>query len=205
MPAEWNIEEALAWVFWRNMAVVHAMKNDSLAAMLMWPPDKEGRGSTRFGGKVIPRLGKKNDLLAALRQGHLTARGRRNGVGDRATLTPEQWGDLAFDISALRGTCAVPEDGPNKGAFWNDFRLSIQEVRGYFPEPGKRRKSKTKGAGDGSIDDKALVSEMRKMIQKHSHSVLAAAKRVAPKAAGAGTIESKIRRLTRKYKDKYSR
>ena len=50
------------------------------------------------------------------------------------------------------------------------------------------------------IDDAALIAEMRDMIRgDRAQSVTAAATELAPRASGNGTIESKAKRLQRKY------
>ena len=197
MSEEWDLEKAIAWVLWRDIAILNKMQPDSLAAMLMYRPYSEGYVDS------LNRVGKLDDLLVALRTGHLKARGRVNGSGDRIAITVEQWRDLAIDISALRPARAVPEDGIDKGTIWEGVRLPIAEVQGYFPVANGKRKSKTKAKGDGAFNDEALLKKMNALVLKEACSVLAAAKKFAPETKGAGTIESKIRRLTRKYKTRY--
>jgi hypothetical protein len=197
MSDEWGLEKAIAWVLWRDVTVLDKMQSDSLAAMLMYKPYSEGYEDS------LNRVGKFNDLLAALRTGHLIARGRVNRSGDRIAMTPEQWRDLTLDVSVYNGTRAIPEDGIGKGTIWEDLRFSVAEVHGYFPPADGRRKSKTKSEGDGAIDDDALLREMNTLIHKEVCSRLAAARRIAQEAKGGGTIESKVRRLTRKYRTRY--
>jgi hypothetical protein len=69
----------------------------------------------------------------------------------------------------------------------------------------KRAPGRPKGSGSYKGSDLELVEEMRKRIESGEYSSIAAAARaLAPKAAGAGTASSKEKRLTTRYSDNYS-
>ncbi len=203
MSDEWDMEEALAWVIWRDVRAVEQVRLVGLVTLNFYPPDVPGRGTIPFDNNPIPRHGNYKNLVSALRGGQITARARANGVGDRVEITPSQWRDLTINTSVYRGTQAIPEDGANKGTIWDDLKLSIAEVMGLFPAPGGRRRSNTKSIGDGQIDDDAEIAMMHSLITTTKCSTLSAAKQAALTARGAGTIEAKVRRLTRKYRRKY--
>jgi hypothetical protein len=210
MSSEWDIEEALAWVIWRDLRVVKVMQSDNLAAMLFYPPDKEGYGTLRFGGEPVPRRGQIVQMLDALRIGHIKARGRKNGEGDRVQITPEQWQDLIIRPSLPNGTQVVPEDGAGKGTLWKDLKISISELQSYFPTPGNKQKTNTKNSGDGTKDDEdeCLLIAMKSAREKASCmgkrlSIRAAARQAAPKAEDSPYANSIVERLRKKYRKRY--
>lgn len=82
------------------------------------------------------------------------------------------------------------------------FRIplyAVMELGGVFNlSPGRGRRQ---GVGGFAKADAPLIAKMHRLLQsKKVNSVHAAAVQMAPKAAGAGEQEAKVRRLTERYK-----
>jgi hypothetical protein len=72
------------------------------------------------------------------------------------------------------------------------------------PERKKRSAGRPEGSGSLKAGDLKLVEEMRKgIISREYSSISAAARAVAPRAAGSGTATSIESRLVRRYADEY--
>lgn len=102
-----------------------------------------------------------------------------------------------------------------QGRYWYDVRLRAADVFREFPaEPEtstadhvgqvdreKRRGGRREGSGSYERLDKPLIDEMQGLIdQGKAVSPEAAAKMVTAKAYGAGTIDSKIDRLAKRFR-----
>ncbi|MDH3702602.1 MAG: hypothetical protein OEU46_14940 [Alphaproteobacteria bacterium] len=86
-----------------------------------------------------------------------------------------------------------------------DYIAAVLAVRGIETERTEPtetavRKGRPKGAGSLAKQDGPLLSEMNVLILKENISSHAAARRVADRAQGGGTFESKVRRLEKRYK-----
>ena len=69
----------------------------------------------------------------------------------------------------------------------------------------KRAPGRPVGSGSFEATDEPLLEEMRAAIlERTAHSPSAAAYQVAERADGAGTLESKVKRLARRYSEKFS-
>ena len=69
--------------------------------------------------------------------------------------------------------------------------------------PRGRRSGRKKGSGSYEKQDAPLVEEMKELIDSgDAASPHAAAMQVVGRAKGAGTQESKVRRLVDRFKDK---
>ena len=69
---------------------------------------------------------------------------------------------------------------------------------------GDKGRGRRKGAGSLETMDEPLLQKMRPLIQSHAvASISQAAAKVVNRAAGAGTVESKIKRLARRYNERF--
>jgi hypothetical protein len=81
---------------------------------------------------------------------------------------------------------------------------SVDRVDVPSPEGKKRAAGRPRGAGSYKRSDLALVEDMRRGIENEDYSsISAAARALAPKAAGHGTPSSKERRLINRYSELY--
>lgn len=97
----------------------------------------------------------------------------------------------------------------------NDSSEIKQRLKSKPPSPGtevtgstglEHRRGRKKGSGSYADKDAPLVKEMRVLLKKkEAFSVEAAAAKVASKAHGAGTIDSKRDRLAKRYQAKFNR
>jgi hypothetical protein len=73
------------------------------------------------------------------------------------------------------------------------------------PDSQIRPRGRPAGSGSFAASDEPLIAEMRSLIEtERTLSPWAAAARVADRAAGGGTHESKIKRLVSRYSEKFS-
>jgi hypothetical protein len=202
MSDSWTLDEALAWVLWRDLRIVEDAGAENIAGILAYPPNTDAY-MKRAPWKPISKPGGFDDLLKALRLGHVNARGRKDGKGNRLSITSEEWSELRLNASLIHGSRAIPDDGGD-GTVWTDLKFYIPEVQGYFPAHGKKKKTRTKNKGDGEFDDDELLVEMNKLIrEKTCSSVRDAARSVVHRAKGAGTETSKVDRLRGKYPERF--
>lgn len=76
----------------------------------------------------------------------------------------------------------------------------------FLEAPKKKRTGRPKGVGSLERADEPLVAEMKSLLcATEARSPMQAAGMVLPRAAGEGTPESKIRRLVRRYYDRWPR
>ena len=159
-------------------------------------------------------------MVHAAREMLWLASGRRSADGKREVIRPDRWAFLTLDIEhqAARDLDGKVVYADLKGAFGNDLtEEEWQEVELGLAPPkptpdlqrrrqkaksseARRRSGRKKGSGSFASQDAPLLKEMKDMIEgKDALSVWAAAMKVANNAAGAGTPESKGKRLAKRY------
>lgn len=116
----WGLEEALAWVAWRDPQMVDKMANDRYSAVTTWNPP------------TYPP----DDLITSLRNGEICAYGRKNGDGDLEAIDSIQWNILSFDTFFQRPPSARPIDGI--GTFWTNLLFDAKTIQSVFPDPTKK-------------------------------------------------------------------
>jgi hypothetical protein len=99
-------------------------------------------------------------------------------------------------------------------AFWNRFATNPEPGSSHAlqatdqnvtPNSNIRPRGRPQGSGSLALSDEPLIAEMRSMIENdRALSPSAAAARVADRASGGGTLESKIKRLAGRYSEKFS-
>ena len=165
-------------------------------------------------------------VLRSLQAG-LPSSGQRRGSFDREPIPRLEWADLTIDDS-MAGEMTV-RHRHGAAAAWTDVRVLKHDVLSAFPvlatspdaAPGDAsaqasapeaertspeaatRKPRGRRPGDGSYDrlDRPLLEEMKELIASgKAASAEEAAKLLAGKAHGGGTLESKIDRLAKRYR-----
>jgi hypothetical protein len=124
---DWNLVQAIAWVFARNRELVAAPNLDSTIAVPAW---------LVAHNRPQPELTidqAREELQAALRRSAVTATGFRNGTGDRLEIPAAAWADLRLND----GTIDLNEADPwRPGATqWTDVRIDSAKALVAFPEP----------------------------------------------------------------------
>jgi hypothetical protein len=182
-----DLYQALAWVRFRNVEFAANATHETLSA-------------EKFGGKREPVAGYR-ELQSALRTRQLIARGEMPS-GEWEPIPSPKWEVL--DIAPLDFSRNAP---------YVTIKLASADLLLLFPALGettvqtkaavvrKGKRGRTKGAGSLADADAPLLEEMRRLLaDKAAFSVDDAAKRVAAKAAGHGTFDSKFTRLARRYR-----
>ncbi len=185
------------------------------------------RRSQRHPALLDPQQIQENEKehSARVRRGTVEAELRRllYGNGIPAALLNSQDGRLVNIGSALWLADKFTVDFASGQASWADLeegqQVTYQGVvlvdRPEFdrvamntqplkskPSKMRRRSGRKRGSGSLTALDKPLLAEMNKMIsEENAVSIWAAALKMAPEAAGAGVIESKAKRLARRYRE----
>lgn len=114
----------------------------------------------------------------------------KSPVGPKAFACTDYWFDLRYDARAykrwLRGEADPVAAMPGSS----------------IGKPAQARRGRRKGSGSYDKSDSILINEMQTMISNgDATSPNDAARQLAPKAKGYGTVESKQTRLVRKFSD----
>jgi hypothetical protein len=156
---------------------------------------------------------------------------RRGAVGEREAISPGDWSDLWLTADGGR-IIAASETKEGRHTYsdvhWHDVRFAAEELLEAFPpqlagslptlapvaaktptippnaKPGPGRK---RGNVSLALADAPFVHEMHQLITADatgSTSIFAAASKVVDRAPGAGSRESKVDRLRRRYAKTYS-
>ncbi len=186
----------------------------------------EARRNAEVAEEIEVALSWMQHCLARLRGEH-TAPGDSSGLAarrgrdrDRAPEPPELWGFLCEHFAKCASTARFYLDG---GGLTDASRLA--ELRARFDAldaeyASRKRELQAVGASSGSgrrrgrppesgslkPADAPLVEEMWRLIEADpTLAPTAAALRVVDRAAGAGTTDSKAKRLAQRYSEKYGR
>ena len=153
-----------------------------------------------------------NELRKLLHGKHIPATLLNNHDGKLVDIPPAHWLADKFTVNFAFGQAEWTDLEEGQRIAYQGFVLIdrpkfVQVVMGTQPlesKPSKirHRLGRKKGSGSLAALDKPLLEEMEKMISEGSVvSEWAAALKMAPKATGSGTIESKARRLARHYRE----
>ena len=120
----WTFEQALAWVLYRREDIVSYVgpgSSGSLRLVAMYP--------THFGPQ-LEKIGKSNDLLAALQNGNVIASGCHDAnVAERQEIRPEDWLDLRhYGGKVFR----ISDDGKRTLYPWHDIALESEKVKKHW-------------------------------------------------------------------------
>lgn len=211
-----------AWYDYRHEAQSRSQADVDMQSLLL--PSRTDKVALEKK-KFLREIALCRKFVELLSSGNLLASGtiepkahdRRQGA-----INADWWADLKFDEWYLGDTViqtgAVEVDfyasclydssegHSKKRLIFSGIRVSV--VGTSPPQAGTGRASGTKGRpkGSGSLapNDAPLLEEMKKMLSEgKANSVSAAAQKIADKASGAGTEESKRKRLERGYQTKY--
>ena len=135
-----------------------------------------------------------------------------NHDGRLVDIPPTYWLANKFTIDFASGQAGWADLGEGRRVTYQgvvlidrlEFDRVVMDTQPLKSKPSevRRRSGRKKGSGSFAALDEPLLEEMNKMISSRSAlSVWAAAQEMAAKAAGAGTIESKAKRLVRGYRE----
>ena len=152
-------------------------------------------------------------------------------VGDGVVRLVPIYANRKFNGSARLGYCYLPDEGNLRVPIFvrrDDIAKFIEgtarpaddkQTDNPAAEAGRQLNSQTcrtskrkspqkrgrpRGSGSFAKDDEPLIDEMRQLLdEENANSLTNAAQFVVSKAKGGGEEESKIRRLVRRYKNKY--
>jgi hypothetical protein len=160
MSHDWNLDQALGWVVWRNQRVVDLLENDSFSAMTMWMNTTHNLWGF---DSPLPMISDRAALLHALRKGTVNARGRRNGKGDREHISAQQWRDLQFH--SLSRMQAIP-DFKGIGSWWTELKLNPDEVKKVFSSKNAGSDHSTRRKKNRPNHTDALKIEYQRRVEK---------------------------------------
>lgn len=186
-----------------------------------------------FIARVQPRIANivevEESISEAIQSGRLGCWAVANGVGDHMALPEAHRADMRiYDHGDDRhGAYIAPADLRPGATRWCELRFKREELMREWPDPpaplsgtasvveseiakddrtSVKAAARGRPAGVGGLAglDSPLIAEMHAWIgQCEGRSIFAAAQRVADKAAGGGTFESKVKRLAARYSEKF--
>jgi len=209
-PSElwWPSSAAIALIMWRNLDAAYFFSNSALSQgkrRVGWPPSDHVTKADfeaavdRFGEPAVKFNAAVQFLYGAAKSGTVRSRGIPLGADWPEGIRPDCWSYLELQadsmIWASRGGELVSGYGyvlhrrddllSTWAPDWATVRVhravSGQSPRGY------------------EVKDEPLLEEMKRRIQG-GETVAAAARKVADRAAGNSTLESKAKRLAKRFK-----
>lgn len=133
MDDEWNLDQALAWVYWRDMSTVEAVAEGAIGDQIAYPPMRYRAIDKQSPPKPWESYGK--EFLVAMRTGVLKARARRCNEGDRILMTLEDWRDVLVH-TPMRQSASIQPSDPRGKIFWTDLRISSKFLQTVFTADG---------------------------------------------------------------------
>jgi len=190
-----------------------------------------GHFMDRFQPHIVNIVEVQNSIVQAIQSGRLCCLGVANGIGDHMEIPEAHRADMRIhDLGDERdGAYIAPVDLRPGATRWRELRFKRDELIREWPDapappsavaalteadvaenPPSLVKAAARGrpAGVGSLAglDSPLIAEMHAWIgEGDGRSTFAAAQRVAERAAGGGTLESKVKRLAARYSEKFRR
>jgi hypothetical protein len=119
---------------------------------------------------------------------------------DEVELSKSQIARLEIDVFGNNLVLAS-----DRAVIFHDIRveLAISDAAST-PAPNKRGRGRPLGSGSLVTADAPLIEEMHRIIETNpTLSVTAAAMKVADRAEGGGLLDSRVRRLTQRYSEKF--
>jgi hypothetical protein len=172
------------------------------------PPDcitiAEGRDLYSRGDPAL-----KDRFNAALRTGELQVLVRDKATGERLRVVPSELDELLSAAASGEGAIASARLWPGGITYGaidqiesrRDMLNSMFIERAALDAWAKPEASKVRGYAEA---DAALVAEARALVERERISDWAAAERVAARAKGGGSLDSKVRRIFNRMRSENS-
>ena len=186
----WDLYQTMAWIIDRknSLGALASKLEDEIVAFLSADQEQERQA--------------KSELIDALRNKQVFCHAMHDGESDFETIPSIEWSRLDLFYSPPKA-CGPP---PAVGKIWRNPQFVSREIKRYWPASGGRSKLRKRGRpqGSGRHNDTPLLEEMHSLATSGAvKSILEAAKRVADRAEGGGTLASKIDRLRKAYVERY--
>lgn len=165
----WTLDEAIAWVKWRNINVIRAMQNkeQDLFSLRIYPK--------KFFSQFYPNIehdperlheGEKS-LHLALILGELNSRGCKNTNSKKLVIPSVNWIDLKMQnyLPILERTSGAIDKLTNK-LLWSKIEIQKSELIYCFPliPLVKTKAGRKKESGSYNVYDKPIIEIIRDMI-----------------------------------------
>lgn len=212
----WSAVQAVAWIVTRDLAVTEAvLREDTIGAV-----EKKLAGSGRASSPdtVTVREGLRQ-LIAECARGKITMYGTRDVTHEM--IERYHWAELLVGDDVLNARTIAwypdpiyPRDRaslrkrpvprvPREGALWHSLRLSSHDVQKLWTSQRAKVMSNPQRRRSQHIDDSQLIDAIHQDLTSRTHPSIRYAVLARDKKISGHKAEAMIRRIQRKYKERY--